>query len=156
MNLMSIAKSGLFFSSLISAGLYGQSAYQSFGAEMPEDRIALTLSEAVASLGAEDGSSGSVKIEGKITEVCQAKGCWMVVVDGDTYARVTFKDYGFFVPIETSMQDGTIFGELSKTVLTQEQVKHYAEDAGRVHAQVSAEPLEEYWLVASSVSIKSK
>jgi hypothetical protein len=97
-----------------------------------------------------------VKIEGKITEVCQAKGCWMVLVDGDKYARVTFKDYGFFVPTETSMQDGTIFGELSRTVLTKEQVQHYAEDAGREHAKVSDDPLEEYWLVASAVSIKTK
>lgn len=156
MKLMSIAKVVLFSSSLISAGLYGQSAYQSFGTEMPEGGETVSLSQAIASLGEKDVAKGSMKIEGKITEVCQAKGCWMVVVDGDTYARVTFKDYGFFVPTETSMQDGTIFGELSRTVLTKEQVQHHAEDSGRDHAQVSAEPLEEYWLVASSVAIKSK
>jgi len=156
MKLMSIAKAVLFSSSLISAGLYGQSAYQSFGAEMPEGGETVSLSQAIASLGENDVAKGSVKIEGKITEVCQAKGCWMVLVDGDKYARVTFKDYGFFVPTETSMQDGTIFGELSRTVLTKEQVQHYAEDAGREHAKVSDDPLEEYWLVAIAVSIKTK
>lgn len=156
MKIMSIAKFVLLFSSLISAGLYGQSAYQSFGAEMPQDGETISLSQAIATLGEKDVAKRSVKIEGKITEVCQAKGCWMVMVDGDTYARVTFKDYGFFVPTETSMQDGTVFGDLSRTVLTTEQVQHYAEDAGKDHAKVSAEPLEEYWLVASSVSIKSK
>jgi len=83
---------------------------------MPEGGETVSLSQAIASLGEKDVAKGSMKIEGKITEVCQAKGCWMVVVDGDTYARVTFKDYGFFVPTETSMQDGTIFGELSRTV----------------------------------------
>ncbi|MEX2469882.1 MAG: DUF4920 domain-containing protein, partial [Pseudohongiellaceae bacterium] len=85
-------------------------ADQSFGATMPADPAPVSLRAAIA--GLESGASKQVKIAGQITEVCQAKGCWMILMDGDTYARITFKDYGFFVPIETSMQRGVVYGEL--------------------------------------------
>ena len=37
-------------------------------------------------------------IRGEVTEVCQKKGCWTVIREGDEHARVRFKDYGFFLP----------------------------------------------------------
>jgi hypothetical protein len=37
-------------------------------------------------------------IHGQVTEVCQKKGCWAVIRDGDEHVRVRFKDYGFFLP----------------------------------------------------------
>jgi len=37
-------------------------------------------------------------IRGQVTEVCQKKGCWTVIREGDEHARVRFKDYGFFLP----------------------------------------------------------
>lgn len=42
----------------------------------------------------------AVVFEGTIAEVCQKKGCWMEVTPGgdNPGVRVTFKDYGFFVP----------------------------------------------------------
>ena len=38
-----------------------------------------------------------------MTRVCQMKGCWMeLAADNDTSGvRVTFKDYGFFVPTDS-------------------------------------------------------
>ena len=37
-------------------------------------------------------------IHGEIIEVCQKKGCWTVIRQGDEHVRVRFKDYGFFLP----------------------------------------------------------
>ena len=44
-----------------------------------------------------------VTVEGSVTRVCQMKGCWMeLTADDDTSSvRVTFKDYGFFVPTDS-------------------------------------------------------
>lgn len=36
----------------------------------------------------------SIVISATVKEVCQRKGCWMIVADGKTKMRVTFKDYG--------------------------------------------------------------
>ena len=83
------------------------SADQSFGGQVPAEGEPLTLKEAIVNIGRVEDQF--IKIEGQITEVCQAKGCWMILVEGDTYARVTFEDYSFFVPTETSMQRSVIY-----------------------------------------------
>ncbi|MDX1491092.1 MAG: DUF4920 domain-containing protein [Pseudohongiellaceae bacterium] len=124
--------------------------YQSYGAAMPQDRDAQTLRQAISTL--EQGESREVKLIGKITEVCQAKGCWMILVDGDQYARITFKDYGFFVPTDTSMQQAVVYGQLEQINLSAETAAHYAEDAGR--EVESSEGLKEFSLVASAVLIE--
>jgi len=121
---------------------------------MPTDTEAVTLTEAIASMG--DADTATVKIMGRVTEVCQAKGCWMILVDGDTYARVTFKDYGFFVPIETSMQRTVVYGVLSEHVLSGEQAAHYAQDAGAQSTLELEGEVKEYSLVASAVELESK
>ena len=80
----------------------------------------------------------------------------MILVDGDTYARVTFKDYGFFVPIETSMQRTVVYGVLSEHVLSGEEASHFAKDAGsRSTVELEGE-VKEYSLVASAVELERK
>jgi hypothetical protein len=127
---------------------------QSFGEAMPADSAAVSLREAIAGLG-EEGQA-TVKVMGEVTEVCQAKGCWMILVDGDSYARITFKDYGFFVPIETSMQRSVVYGVLSEHILSGEQAEHYAQDAGAQSTLELHGEVREYSLVASAVQLESR
>lgn len=130
------------------------SADQHFGDPMPTEGVAVSLKEAIASL---DGQSeATVKVTGEVTEVCQAKGCWMILVDGDTYARITFKDYGFFVPIETSMQRTVVYGVLTEHVLSGEQAAHYAQDAGAQSTLALEGEVREYSLVASAVELEDR
>ncbi len=119
------------------------------GAKMPEQGVTLGLSDAITRL--EDQGSYQGKIRGRITEVCEKKGCFMILVDGEQAARVVFKDYGFFVPKDTRPGMSTVFGELSSRQLSAEQVAHYAADAGRPTAEAKA--IREYTIVASAVSI---
>jgi uncharacterized protein (UPF0548 family) len=121
---------------------------------MPADVEAVSLKQAIA--GLEGASQAQVKVTGEVTEVCQAKGCWMILVDGDTYARITFKDYGFFVPIETSMQRTVVYGVLSKHVLSGEQAAHYAQDAGAQSTLAVEGEVREYSLVASAVQLENR
>lgn len=130
------------------------SADQRFGDAMPEGGVTMSLKEAIASL---DGQpEATVKVMAEVTEVCQAKGCWMILVDGDTYARITFKDYGFFVPIETSMQRTVVYGVLTEHVLSGEQVAHYAQDAGAKSTLALEGEVREYSLVASAVELEDR
>jgi hypothetical protein len=58
---------------------------------------AIKATEVKATLGHHD--SLAMKVEGKIVDVCQKKGCWMQLDIGNSEKmRVTFKDYGFFMP----------------------------------------------------------
>ena len=42
--------------------------------------------------------SREIVIKGVVKDVCVKKGCWMTLNNDNESVRVTFKDYGFFVP----------------------------------------------------------
>lgn len=93
-----------------------------------------------------------VQVTGKVAAVCQKKGCWMTLA-GQTpaaSARITFKDYGFFVPTDCDGQQATVEGLLEVKTLSPEERKHYAED-GKV--DVSQVPEKELRLVATGVAL---
>ena len=78
-----------------------------------------------------DSVESDFKVKGIIDEVCQMKGCWMTLRNDDGLnIRVTFKDYGFFVPKDISGKEVIIEGVALKEVLDEETAKHYAEDGG--------------------------
>ncbi|HAW79975.1 MAG TPA: DUF4920 domain-containing protein, partial [Balneola sp.] len=60
------------------------------------------------------------------------------------------KDYGFFIPTDSQGKEVTIIGELTKKTLSEEQAKHYAEDAGKNSENIKGEQ-EEYSIVASTI-----
>ena len=87
----------------------------------------------------------STKIEGTILETCAKKGCWIrLKADNDTLF-VRFKDYGFFVP--TSGVEGKtaiLQGEAKYETLMVEEVRHYAEDAGKSKEEIELITEPEY------------
>jgi hypothetical protein len=40
----------------------------------------------------------TILIHGEVTDVCQKKGCWTVIRQGEDHVRVRFENYGFFLP----------------------------------------------------------
>ena len=73
--------------------------YATFGAEV--DTSAVKSDREIAALYNQLGESDSVstKFKATVTEVCQAKGCWMKLQIGEgEEAMVRFKDYGFLFP----------------------------------------------------------
>lgn len=79
----------------------------------------------------------AIALTATVAEVCQVKGCWMILVDGDTKVRVTFKDYGFFMPKDLAGKKVVVEGVLSEEVLSEQDARHYAEDAGKSHAEIA-------------------
>ncbi len=72
-----------------------------------------------------------------VTDVCPAKGCWMMVTDGDQQIRVTFKDYGFFVPSSLKGKSVVLQGVLQQVIVPEADRKHYAEDAGATDEELA-------------------
>ena len=78
------------------------------------------------------------QLKGKIKDVCQVKGCWMqVVLDNDEEVFVRFKDYGFFVPTDSSNKNVVINGSIFTTEISVEEQKHYAKDGGASSEEVA-------------------
>lgn len=98
-----------------------------------------------------------VKVNGTITEVCQAKGCWMTMDlgNGETM-RIKFKDYGFFVPKDAAGKTATIEGVAKKEKVDIDELKHLAEDAGKTEEEIKAidRAKEELTFVADGVIIR--
>lgn len=90
------------------------------------------------------------KFEGRITEVCQNKGCWLVLADGDRYARV-FSGHAFFLPKDTSGR-AIVHGVLGERTVSEAFARHLAEDSGRDPSEIVGDQVE-YRIDARSVEI---
>ena len=66
----------------------------------------------------------TVTTEGPVSAVCANKGCWMEL-EG---MRVTFKDYGFFVPKDGAGSTAVVEGVFSVTTIPEATAKHYAKE----------------------------
>lgn len=93
-----------------------------------------------------------------VDEVCQAKGCWMTLYDGtntDVELMVRFKDYGFFVPKDIGGRKVIVEGKAFKKVTPVEELRHYAEDAGRSAEEIEqiTEPEQTYSFEATGVKV---
>jgi len=101
--------------------------------------------------------SVQTQLVGKIKEVCQAKGCWMrVALDNNKEVFVRFKDYGFFVPTDSSDKEVIINGAAFITKMSVEDQKHYAEDRGASANEIAkiTKPKQELHFEAEGVLIR--
>jgi hypothetical protein len=82
--------------------------------------------------------SSNLQVKGTITEVCQAKGCWMKVSLADSKeVFVKFKDYGFFVPTDAAGKNVVMNGLAFVEEMTVEDQRHYAQDKGATKEEVA-------------------
>ena len=124
-------------------------SHEVFGSTLPETGTPLSL----ADLMKDDQKylDQEVLVATRIAKVCQKKGCFFVAQEGPSTARVTFKDYGFFIPTDSGGKNVVLWGAFSRKSVSKEQAEHYATDLGEAAA---AEPEEfEYSIVASAVKI---
>ncbi len=96
-------------------------------------------------------------VEGTIQECCQKKGCWMKVDMGNGESmRVSFKDYGFFVPLDAGGSTMTMKGVAMYDTISVDFLKHLAEDANATQEEIDAitEPELALTFEATGVHIK--
>ena len=67
-----------------------------------------------------------VLVEGKISDVCQMKGCWLMLSDSERAIRITFEGYSFFVPKDSRGKSVRAQGRLIQETLSEDMVRHYA------------------------------
>jgi len=67
-----------------------------------------------------------VLLEGKISDVCQMKGCWLMLSDGERAIRIKFEGYSFFVPKDSRGKKVRAEGRLIQETLSEDMARHYA------------------------------
>ncbi len=118
---------------------------------------AISAQEVLADPAKYDGKD--IKISGLVSAACQRKGCWMTLGDGQPgqpSMRVTFKDYGFFVPKDCMGKIAVVEGHFKVTTLSVAQAQHYASEApkasGAAPPQITA-PQRSLSLLATGVDL---
>ena len=91
------------------------------------------------------------KFSGRVTKVCQKKGCWMVMAEGEQSARVMFGEDDFFIPTDTS-GNALVYGTLSAKTMSESMAKHLAKDAGQDPDKVVGD-VQEVQITATSVML---
>lgn len=118
-----------------------------FGA--PLDESAKPMSLAALLEGPDEYVDTAVRVEARISQVCQKKGCFMIATSGDKAVRISFRDYAFFVPTDTGGKTVTVTGTFIERELSEKQAAHFREDAGTDTLQAG----KVYEIVADAVSI---
>ena len=107
--------------SLIQPAPAEEPAWADFGAGFTVEAVtpAATLLADPASF-----ESRTVRVEGRVADVCQKAGCWMVIAEGDQTMRVLMKDHGFAVARDATGATCQVEGVVTKRVLDDEWVEH--------------------------------
>lgn len=98
----------------------------------------------------------ATKLSGTIEAVCQKKGCWMDLKNGEESIRITFKDYGFFMPKDAAGKEAIIEGVAKVEETSVSDLKEYAKDAGKSETEIAAikEPKQELVFEANGVILR--
>ena len=135
-----------------ATAIAGQKSARHFGAAF-SDAKTVALAEAMANVEMYAGKT--IKVEGEITDVCQEKGCWLVVTDGERAMRVKFKDYGFFVPKDASGKKVVLEGTVEKKTISEMQAQHIAKESkGKTDPATIKGPQVVIQMTATGVAIQ--
>lgn len=104
-----------------------------YGVRWPSDAEAPTSIADAA--GKVESLKGKPQVySGRITEVCQDMGCWMVLAGDDgKFARVTMHDHSFGIPKE-STGEALVYGTLTEKDVSKKEADHLVADGAKAPA----------------------
>ena len=119
--------------------------WEKFGADVPAGPV-VPLAQALADPAAHEGQARV--FSGRVVDVCQKKGCWVMLEDAGRGARVLLGDHAFYVPKDVR-GPAQVHGVLSKVTLSPAAREHTAKETSP-GAQV---PPVEYRIVADGMQV---
>jgi hypothetical protein len=123
--------------------------YEAFGSKVQSSGDELSLAELIAVNEKYQGSE--VLLSTRIAKVCQKKGCFFIAQEGAESVRITFANYGFFIPTDSGGKRVLLAGIFTREPVSQQKAEHLAKDLGEtVPATV---PAFEYIFVATGIRI---
>ncbi len=96
------------------------------------EKDTIALATILADKAAYDGKS--VRVSGTVSAVCQKRGCWLRMVDGeggeDVFVKFTCPVEGRLIPMKAVNHRVVVEGQITMAEITEELARHYAEDKG--------------------------
>lgn len=126
-----------------------------YGEALPKDLPVLELEEVLKNPKKYSGKTAL--LSGHVRQACTKKGCWMELSSStDAKAkscRVKFKDYGFFVPLDSAGSVARLAATASIKVVSKEHVDHYEAEGGSFADKNPDGTANEIQLVATGVEL---
>jgi hypothetical protein len=120
----------------------------SYGEAIPADAPPVSIAAAIAGPAATEATPRV--FSGRVGKVCQKKGCWMMLTDGEAMVRVN-TGYRYFLPTDAS-GDALVYGTLERKEIDAREAAHLARDAGEP-APATAQPTFEWRIDALAIRI---
>ena len=129
-------------------------AHQTFGAPLGTSPAA-PLSEVLKA--PDKYADQTVTVEGQVRKACTRKGCWMELSEAQDVAapgcRVTFKDYGFFVPTDSAGSRAKVEAKVESKTIKPEMVAHLESEGAKFADKAADGSAREVRLVATGVEM---
>ncbi|HET7707165.1 MAG TPA: DUF4920 domain-containing protein [Thermoanaerobaculia bacterium] len=117
---------------LVAMGAFAGEDVIKRGAAIAPDAKAVPLAKVLES--PETYAKTAVVVDGVISQACTRKGCWMELVPeaGKPGVRVTFKDYGFFIPLDSKGMVARAEGVTTIKTLSKKEADHLSEEGAKL------------------------
>lgn len=98
----------------------------------------------------------TIRVAGRVAEVCQKAGCWLVLTSEDQSMRVTMKEHGFGVDKLGTGADCEVEGTVVALEVDPERVEHFRSESpeGAAMPEEAAEAGKTWELVATAVTLR--
>ena len=123
--------------------------------QLKQDQPVLTLAGVISNF--QDHKGKMVTFEATPKKVCEKKGCWMVLKDGEYEVRTLFKDYGFFVPSDIVGKKVRVQGIMERKKVSAAKIRHFMKDEGQKMEEIKKVKTGQikFQFVATGVEIKT-
>lgn len=116
------------------------SVYSDFGEPLHLQTVEVRRIEDVVALAPRlDGEF--IRVQGKVSSVCARKGCWLRLApegsEREVMVKFTCPVDGRLIPMEAVGHLAIVEGVLEVTTVSEDEARHYAEEAGQSPAEIA-------------------
>ena len=99
----------------------------------------------------------TVMVEGRVADVCQKAGCWLVLAEGDKSIRIRTKSHAFLVAKDGTGKTAKIEGLVKSHKVDPKKVAHYESESvnKEIIPEKQAGTEVVYELIATGVAFKN-
>lgn len=105
-----------------------------YGKEPFVQSSALTVSQALDPTNYHQ----TIAVRATVKAVCKTEGCWTILTDGKQAMRVVFAQGAFASPMDTEGKTAIVEGKVEQSIVSEEDARIYAEQAGADTKKVSS------------------
>ena len=127
---------------------------KTYGAAVSQGSV-LSLDQVLATPDTYAGKT--IIVDGIVRKNCTKKGCWMEVASSESPevqgCRVTFKDYGFFVPLDSAGAKVRVEGVVTIATVSKDDVDHLEGEGAHFSKKLPDGSAREIKMVATGVEM---